>query len=618
MTIDAQKDSTPIAAAAATSDRDGTTRREVLALLAGAATAPWWPATAPAAESGSAAARLRALLDASEAASNRLDPMPRNLADRRPGDPVFVDPLGDAYRAARERNARRDLDGLATIPRAELAPVEQIAYDVLEYRARRELEKHRAGLARVAQLAPLNASSGLHVQLPDYVSGAGAPFASVADYDAGLQRLEGFATYVRSIVARLQEGSAGGYVQSRVVAAQVRTQVADLLAVEAAKSPFLAALGRMPQSFTPRERARYERAYRAAFEKRVRPAYVALLEYLDRDYLARATEATGRGAMRDGDRLYADELRYHTTLATTPEQVHATGLEEVAKIRASMEAVRTQVGFSGDLLAMFEYVRTDPQFYYTKPEELLARFASIETRIWEGMPRLFARRPKAPFAVRPLPGVGSQRGTGYYRPGPPDGVTPGVLYFNMDMLKTRPIPTLETLTLHEGIPGHHYQVTLVLEDASLPPLLRFGGLTAYSEGWALYAESLGRELGMFGDPWQWFGHLDMAMLRAVRLVVDTGMHALGWTRQRAIDYMLANTSMAQRDVQVEIDRYLSMPGQACAYKPGELEIRALRTRAEAAFGARFDVRAFHSQVLDTGALPLAVLRAKLERWIATA
>lgn len=595
-----------------------TTRRDALALLGAAATVAWWPTNAAAAGASSASARLRALLEASEAASNRLEPMPRNLVDRRRGDPVFVDPLSDAYRAARERNAARDLAGLAAIPRAELAPVEQIAYDVLEYRAGRELERHRSGLARIAQLAPLNASQGLHVQLPDYVSGAGAPFTSAADYDAGLQRLDGFARYLRSIVARLREGSRGGYLQSRVVAGQVRTQIADLLAVEEAKSPFLAALGRMPQSFTPAQRARYERAYRAAFETRVRPAYADLLEYLDRDYLPRATEQTGRAAMQDGARLYASELRYHTTLPTTPEQMHATGLEEVAKIRADMEAVRTQVGFDGDLLAFFEYVRTDPQFYYTRPEDLLARFAAIETKIWESMPRLFARRPKAPFAVRPLPGFGSQRGTGYYRPGPPDGATPGVLYFNMDMLKTRPIPTLETLTLHEGIPGHHYQVTLVLEDASLPPILRFGGLTAYSEGWGLYAESLGRELGMFGDPWQWFGHLDMAMLRAVRLVVDTGMHALGWTRQRAIDYMLANTSMARRDVEVEIDRYLSMPGQACAYKPGELEIRALRTRAEAAFGARFDVREFHSQVLDTGALPLAVLRAKLERWIATA
>jgi uncharacterized protein (DUF885 family) len=232
------------------------------------------------------------------------------------------------------------------------------------------------------------------------------------------------------------------------------------------------------------------------------------------------------------------------------------------------------------------------------------------------MPKLFARRPRAPFSVRALPAIGNQRGTGYYKPGPPDGVTPGVLFFNMAMLDTRPIPTLETLTLHEGIPGHHYQITLVLEDASLPPILRFGGLTAYSEGWGLYAESLGRELGLFTDPYQWFGHLDMEMLRAVRLVVDTGLHAFDWSRQRAIDYMLANTSMAPRDVQVEIDRYISQPAQACAYKTGELKIRELRERAARAQGGRFDLKAFHGQVLDTGALPLAVLEAKVDRWLA--
>jgi uncharacterized protein (DUF885 family) len=263
---------------------------------------------------------------------------------------------------------------------------------------------------------------------------------------------------------------------------------------------------------------------------------------------------------------------------------------------------------------MFEHVRTDPRFYFSRPEDLLERMASIEARIWAGIPRLFARRPRAPFQVRALPSIGGQRGTGYYKPGPPDGVTPGVLWFNMAMLRTRPIPTLETLTLHEGIPGHHFQITLALEDPRLPPILRFGGLTAYSEGWGLYAESLGRELGMFTDPWQWFGHLDMEMLRAVRLVVDTGLHAFDWPRQRAIDYMLANTSMAPRDVEVEIDRYISQPGQACAYKTGELKIRELRERAQRTQAGRFDVRAFHGQVLDTGALPLAVLEDKVRRW----
>ena len=281
-----------------------------------------------------------------------------------------------------------------------------------------------------------------------------------------------------------------------------------------------------------------------------------------------------------------------------------------------MEAVRKQIGFDGDLKALFAHVRTDPQFYCKTPEELLARFAEIETRIWKGIPSQFRERPRAPFEVRPLPALGDQRGTGYYRAGPGDGVSPGVLYFNMSMLNTRPIPTLETLTLHEGIPGHHFQLTLVREKTGLPPLLRYGSNTAYAEGWGLYAESLGKALGMFTDPWQWFGHLDMEMLRAVRLVVDTGIHARQWDRERAIAYMLDNTSMAPRDVAVEIDRYISYPGQACAYKIGELTLQRLREAARKKLGARFDVRDFHAQVLDTGALPMQVLEAKIADWSA--
>ncbi|MEX6725815.1 DUF885 domain-containing protein [Parapedomonas caeni] len=272
--------------------------------------------------------------------------------------------------------------------------------------------------------------------------------------------------------------------------------------------------------------------------------------------------------------------------------------------------------FSGDLKALFDFVRTDPQFYCKTPEELLARFTAIEARIWPGIPALFRRRPRAPFRVAPLPALGEQRGTGYYRPGPPDGQTPGTLYFNMAMLNTRPIPTLETLTLHEGIPGHHFQLTLARENAALPDLLRFGTGTAYTEGWGLYAESLGRDLGLFTDPWQWFGHLDMEMLRAVRMVVDTGIHARQWTRQQAIDYMLANTSMAPRDVAVEIDRYIACPGQACAYKVGELTFKRLRAEAKASLGSRFDIRDYHAKVLDTGILPMAVLEAKISDWIA--
>ena len=594
-------------------------RREALASTAVAATLAAAAGSATAASRAArpdGGARLRALVDASDAAANRLDPVPRQAPGGDAGRWKFVDPLGDDYFLARRRNAQRDLEGLRAIDPATLGPVDRIARDVFEYRTERELERYRNGLAEVELRAPLNPSFGLHVELPDYVSGAGAPFSSRVDYEVGLDRLEGFARYLDSLVRRCREGLAGGVVQSRVVAEKVAAQADAMLALPADATPFHAALQRFPAAFGKGERARFTRDYERVIATRVLPGYAGLRDFLRADYLPRATAEPGRWAMIDGLRLYAWELDGHRTVPGTARDVHATGLDEVARIRDEMERVRGRVGFAGDLPALFEYVRKDPRFYFTKPEELLAKFAEIESRIWQGMPRLFARRPRAPFAVRALPALGDQRGTGYYKPGPPDGVTPGVLWFNMSMLGTRPIPTLETLTLHEGVPGHHYQITLVLEDPSLPAILRFGGLTAYSEGWGLYAESLGPELGMFEDPWQLFGHLDMEMLRAVRLVVDTGLHALQWSRQRAIDYMLANTSMAPRDVEVEIDRYIAHPGQACAYKAGELKLQELRARATSSLGSRFDIRAFHGQVLDTGALPLAVLEAKVDRWIA--
>ncbi len=599
-----------------------TSRRDAIRFLGASAAAPLLPRALSAAESSgdsaaksraeSAAQRLRALIEASEGAANRLDPMPRE----RRAAAAFVDPLSDAYFDALRANAEADAAGLRTIDPAALPAVERIAYEVFRYRSERQLDQFRSGRWLVHRRVPLNASSGLHVQLPDYVSGAGAPFATLEDYEAGLERMRGFSAYLASLVARLREGVSEGYLQPRIIVDQVIGQVDAFLAAPVESNPFYAAALRMPESLATADRERLSRAYRQAVERQVLPGYAALRAYLHDTYRVRANDAPGRWALKDGLAVYAAELERHTTLAITADTLHQTGLAEVERYRAGMEAVRREVRFAGDLAAFFEHIRTDPRYYFTQPQDLIARFEQIEARIWEGMPRLFGRRPRAPFEVRALPAVGGQRGTGYYRPGPPDGVSPGVLWFNMQMLGTRPIPTLETLTLHEGIPGHHYQITLALEDESLPAILRFGSLTAYGEGWGLYSESLGRELGLFTDPYQWFGHLDMGMLRAVRLVVDTGMHAKQWTRQRAIDYMLANTSMAPGDVAVEIDRYISWPGQACAYKTGELKIRELRERAARALGERFDVKQFHGQVLDTGALPLQVLEDKVARWLA--
>lgn len=569
------------------------------------------------AQAGDDAARLRALLEESATADDRLDPMSATRKGKAADGPLFVDPLSDFYADALRSQKMRERTALSTINRAALTPVDQIAYDVFAYRTGQTLGYIESGAFQTARLTPLNPSFGLQVEFPDFVSGAGASFANLQDYEDGLVRLDGFSAFLANTVAKLKQGVTGGYVQPRIIVENILKQVDALLLVPVEESPFFKAIVRMPADIPAPDQTRLTERYRTLIAGKIYPGYRAWQIYLRDTYLPLATAAPGRWAMKGGGALYAAELARHTTTTRSADDIHRLGLAEVVRIRAEMEAVRKQIGFSGDLKAFFAHIRTDPQYYYTKPEDLLARFKAIEARIWPSIPKLFHDRPKAPFEVRPLPALGDQRGTGYYRPGEPDGVSPGILFFNMSMLSTRPIPTLETLTLHEGIPGHHFQITLARENESLPPLLRFGSSTAYTEGWGLYAESLGRELGMFSDPLQWFGHLDMEMLRAVRLVVDTGIHAKRWDRQKAIDYMLANTSMAEKDVAVEIDRYISYPGQACAYKIGELKFRELRTRAEKALKTKFDVRDYHREALNTGAIPMDVLDAKIQSWIAS-
>jgi len=534
------------------------------------------------------------------------------------GDAPFVDPLSDVYAESRLRNARSAMARLAAIDRASLGPTGRLAYDVFRYTLVETLADFESGLFAIRRLTPLDPSFGLQVGFPDAASGAGVSFKTIHDYETGLARLRGFAGYMRATVSRLREGLAKGYVQPKILVVNVLAEVDVMLALSPADTPFFKPVTVMPPEIPATDQARLKADYLGVISTDVLPAYRLWKTYLTQTYLPVAREAPGLWAHKDGARLYAAALRHHTTTDLTADQIHQLGLSEVARIRGELDAVSVTLGYGGNLQGLFHYVRTDRRFYYDKPQDLLDRFKSIEARIWLGIPRLFNRKPKAPFEVRPLPAMGEARGTGYYSLGLPDGVSPGVLYFNMSMLSTRPIPTLETLTLHEGIPGHHFQGSLAQENTQLPDILRFGaeGFTAYTEGWGLYSESLGKALGMFTDPYQWFGHLDFEMLRAVRLVVDTGMHAGGWSRDKAIAFMTDNTSMAAKDIRVEIDRYIADPGQACAYKVGELKLLELRARAEKALGARYDIRDFHDQVLMTGAMPLALLDAKINAWIA--
>ena len=563
-----------------------------------------------------AGAALRALLAESARSERSIDPLD---AVRAKGVDAarFTDPLSDAYRDQRLAAKQRDARGLAAIDRNALSDTDRLAYDVFRYRTDAAIEEITSGLFDIGRMTNLDPSFGLQVSFPDAASGAGAPLRTVADHEAGLSRMHWFAGYMKNAMDQLAQGLARGYVQPRIVVLNVLAEVDAMLALAPEATPFYKPVLDLPASFPAAERTRLAAAYRKVIVEEVLPGYARWKQYLTTTYLPAAREQPGLCAQKDGARMYAAALARHTTTRLTADEIHALGLSEVARIRGEMEAVRMELKFDGDLHALFAHVRTDRSFYFTRPQDLLDRFASILERIWIGMPRLFSRRPKAPFEVRALPSLGETRGTGYYALGPADGSGPGVLYFNMSMLDTRPIPTLETLTLHEGVPGHHFQGSLAQENTALPDMLRFGSdFTAYVEGWGLYSESLGKELGLFTDPWQWFGHLDFEMLRAVRLVVDTGMHARGWSRERAIAFMTDNTSMAARDIVVEIDRYIADPGQATAYKVGELRLQALRRRATERLGARFDIRRFHDQVLMTGALPLDILEARIDAWIA--
>jgi uncharacterized protein (DUF885 family) len=373
----------------------------------------------------------------------------------------------------------------------------------------------------------------------------------------------------------------------------------------------------MPESFPAAERERLTAAYRARIAQDVLPAYRRLRDFVRDEYLPRSRDTVGYAALPDGRAWYAFLVKASTTTDLSPDRIHEIGLEEVTRIRAEMEVVKKQVGFEGDLSAFFKWLREDPRFYYSDPEALLAGYRDLQKKVNALLPRLFDVFPKADYEVRPVEAFRARSMSGaQYMAGTPDGRRPGVFYVNTYDLKAQPKYGMETLSLHEASPGHHFQISIAQEVTSLPKFRRFGGYVAFDEGWALYAESIGKELGVFTDPLQWYGRLSDELLRAMRLVVDTGIHAKGWSREQAIRYMMETSSMAESDVVAEVERYIAVPGQALGYKVGQLAITDLRREAERELGPRFDVKAFHRQVLVDGALPLDVLRTKLREWIA--
>lgn len=538
------------------------------------------------------------------------------------GDMRYADQLGDnitdAYFDAERTANEADLAALSRIDRAALDETDQLSYDVFAYQTRDALRGLTPEILALTTVRPINHFFGFHTFYPNFASAQGAaPFRTVADYENNLKRHTQFATLIDRSVGRFRQGMASGVVETKLTIRNVISQLDTQLSQPIEESPYYGPITRLPDGFTDAEKAEQTAKLRASLTGEVFPALTRLRDFLRDEYLAQARDGVGLMHMRGGPALYRQLVEQTTTLPLDPEEVHNLGLSEVDRIKMGMEAIKTEVGFTGTLNEFFDHLRTDPQFKEATRESLTARYYAVGRQVDAVIGRYFSTIPRAPLEIRPYEPFRERfEAGGSYQGGTPDGSRPGIFYFNAYDLPSRTTPGITTLYLHEGAPGHHFQISLAQENDRLPPFMRFGGNTAYVEGWALYAETLGTEMGLYDDPYQRFGTLSDEMLRAMRLVVDTGIHAKGWTRDQAIDYMMANSDMGRTDATAEVERYIAIPSQALAYKIGALTIQRLRRKAEAELGSRFDIREFHAQILMTGALPLPILEQKIDAWIA--
>jgi len=569
-------------------------------------------ATASAAEAGQ---RLNAMFERYFEEYLELNPLfATQIGDNRYNDrlPNYLSP---EYRAQEREMNERYLAAVQEFDPAQLSGEDRISYEIFLRERMHQRESERFP----SYLLPLSQTGGLPTMMPALGSGTNVqPFVTVADYENWLERLDGFIVFMDQAIVNMREGVAQGVVQPRPVMEKVLSQLDTLIVSKAQESPFYGPIAKIPDTVPVAERERLTVAYKAAIEGKVMPAYRRVRDYVRDDYLPKTRASVAWTALPDGKAWYAYLVKQHTTTDMSPEQIHQIGLDEVARILGEMDGVRQVVGFEGDLQAFFNHLESDPRFYFTQSADLLQGYLDLKVRIDAALPKLFSLLPKADYQVRAVEAYRAQSAAGAnYQRASADGSRPGIFYVNTFNLKAQPRFGMETLSLHEASPGHHFQGSIAQELTDLPRFRRFGGgYTAYAEGWALYAEYLGKELGLFTDPYQWFGRLNDEQLRAMRLVVDTGLHSLGWSREQAIKYMLDNSTMAETDVVSEVERYIAWPGQALGYKIGDLRIQALRRNAEKELGAKFDVRDFHREVLDDGGVPLDVLEAKIARWVA--
>ncbi|MBA4017813.1 MAG: DUF885 domain-containing protein [Pirellula sp.] len=529
------------------------------------------------------------------------------------GDLRYNNQWPDASLPAIERRHEDDkafLERARKIDPAQLTPADRLNRELFIYKLEREIEEFPFG----GYLMPMNQMGGIQ----DENSTADAlTFTELKHFDDWLARLQGLPTYIQQTMELMREGMRRGVLPPKHVMRRSLDQVRKQFVDDADKSLYFKPFLKFPDAITPDDRERIASAARTAISEEIVPAYRKLLAFLETEYVPACYDEVGAWRMTDGDAYYTARAKHYTTTNLTPDEIHEIGLAEVKRIRAEMDAILRELKFAGTFAEFAEKLRTDPQFYFESPAELLMAYRDLCKRIDPELPKLFRKLPRTPYDIQAVPdNMAPDVTTAYYRPPAADGSRPGTYFVNLYQPESRPKYEMEALSLHEAMPGHHLQLALAMELTDVPKFRRFGGFTAYIEGWGLYSEGLGTDLGLYKDPYTRFGRLTYEIWRAIRLVVDTGMHHKHWTRQQAIDFFLANAAKSELDIVNEVDRYIAWPGQALAYKVGELKILELRARAEKQLGDQFDVREFHDVILRQGAVPLNVLEQIVDAWLA--
>lgn len=581
------------------------------ALLAAASLAA--PVTPPAeaakvSASKSPAERLHALFKAEWDYTMAQEPLWASaLGDRRYND-RWKDYSPQA-RAGRLKHYQGTLKQLAAIDRGRLSPADQLNYDLFHREIATMVEDMTLGTERM----PLSHMGGIHTA-HDIVDSL--RFETVKDYQDWIARMKAFPVLMDQTIALLREGKQAGWLPPKAILSRIPEQLELQMPAKATESPFYKPFEKMAAAIPAPEQARLRAEATRAIEAQVVPAFKKFETYFTHDYLPAAPEQVGLRNLPNGDKLYAFYARYYTTTTMSPHRIHELGLFEVKRIRSEMEQVMAKVGFKGTLNEFFAHLKQEKRFFRSDADALLMEYRALSRKIDPLLVKLFKVLPRAPYAVEPVPAeLAPNSSAAYYMQPAADGSRAGTFYVNLYKPEKRPTYEMTALALHETVPGHHLQIALAQEQGTLPEFRRYGGYTAFIEGWGLYSESLGYEMGLYDDPYVQFGKLNMEMRRALRLVLDTGMHHEGWDREKSIKFFLENAAKTELEATNEVDRYLAWPGQALSYKVGELKLKELRAQATQALGSKFDVREFHHLVLSQGALPLDVLEKRVGAWV---